>query len=282
MAESAIDVTVIIAVRNGAPTLKQCIESVLTQRGCNVEILVVDAMSDDGTQEIVESYGDRIATYIREPDRGIYDAWNKALSVTLGEWCAFLGADDYFLTETSLAALVGTAGEAEPIPVFVYGGILRIGAAEDYVIHPKPTDVRAYLRSGRMLPHPGSLHRVDALLGIGGFDASFQIAGDLDALIRMTMTQNVRRCSTVVTAMGTNGVSASWALSGVLCSERHRIVSEHSNALRAGALWVSWRLPALLGRGFERSVLAAAGPIAGKAMLLALRRALGRAPKLLT
>lgn len=69
-----MDVSVIVAVRNGASTLSQCIDSVLAQTGCTVALIVVDGMSTDATAEIVSGYGDRVTYSIREPDVGIYDA----------------------------------------------------------------------------------------------------------------------------------------------------------------------------------------------------------------
>ena len=281
MAERSVDVSVIVAARNGAATMRQCIDSVLEQTGCTVELIIVDAMSDDGTKEIVESYGDRVAVYIREPDRGIYDAWNKALEVTRGEWCAFLGADDYFLAEGSLAALLRTAREPGPVPAFVYGGILRVGGAEDYVNHPDPANPREYLRSGRMLPHPGSLHRDDALREIGGFDSSYRIVGDFVAVLELASREGVRRSPELVTAMGIGGISSSWPTSSLSAREKFRALRTAVGLPAAIRRHIGHRWPQVVGRVIEQTVLTISGPLRGTRLLIDLRRRLGRPTKLI-
>ena len=282
MAETSVDVSVIVAVRNGAATLAQCIESVLRQEGCEVELIIVDAMSDDGTQEIIESYGDRVAIYIREPDRGIYDAWNKALAVTRGEWCAFLGADDYFLSESALAALLGAAREPGEPPVFVHGGLLRVGAVDEYVMHPDPSDALSFLRSGHMLPHPGSLHSVTALRAIGGFDDSFRIAGDMHAVLRMLHHGSGRRADAVVTAMRVGGVSSMWSSQRERHRERWRILTAELGRFAALRPTLQPFLLERLGYLVEVALVGVCGRRRGASLVLALRRRFGQAPKLHT
>lgn len=281
MTGSAVDVSVIVAVHNRAATLAQCVDSVLAQTGCTVELIVVDAMSNDGTQAIVESYGDSIAKYIREPDSGIYDAWNKALAVTRGEWCAFLGADDYFLTENSISSLLESAHQAGARPVFVYGGLLRVGAAEDFVTHPDPRDPLQFLRSGRMLPHPGSLHRVHALRDIGGFDATYQIVGDFVAVLELTTRGEVTRCPKVVTAMRIGGMSGSWSTSRRTANEMFVALKAAVGLRAAVRRHITDRWPQIVARVVEQAVLAVLGQAYGTSALIRLRRSLGRPPKLI-
>src|ERR1700722_15718402 len=90
-------VTVITAVYNGQPYVAGCLESVLRQDYPNIEHIVLDAGSNDGTVDVLRQYDDRIALWRSEPDRGIFDAWNKALLEAHGEWICFLGSDDEFL-----------------------------------------------------------------------------------------------------------------------------------------------------------------------------------------
>lgn len=279
-AEGGIDVSVIVAVRNGAGTFAQCIDSVLAQTGCRVELIIVDALSDDGTQQIVESYGNAVASYIREADRGIYDAWNKALAVARGDWCSFLGADDYYVNEQSVATLLRCAGESAGKPVFVFGGVLRTGGAEDYVVHPDPPDALAYLRSGRMLPHQGFLHHLGSLRSIGGFDASFRILGDFDAVLELAKVGAVRRADAVVTVMRIGGISSSWKGQRRRHSERWRIL-QREIGIRAALPVVAG--PAILeyvGYAIEGVLLSVLGRRQGLASTLALRRRFGGVPRI--
>ena len=88
------DISVIIVVRNGEKTIEACIRMVLDQDYANLDLIIVDGMSNDGTLNIIRRYEDRIAHWISEPDSGIYDAMNKAVRLATGRWIYFLGADD--------------------------------------------------------------------------------------------------------------------------------------------------------------------------------------------
>lgn len=281
-AEESVDVSVIVAVRNGGETLKQCIDSVLAQRGCTVELVIVDALSDDSTREIVESYGAAIATSIREADRGIYDAWNKGLISARGQWCAFLGADDYFLNERSVSTLLLCARESHQTPVFVFGGVLRTGGAEDYIMHPDPLDARAYLRAGKMLPPPGSLHHIGALRTIGGFDASFRIAGDFDAVLKLSRMGLVQRCGGLVSVMRKGGVSSREEFRRLRIREAGYALGTHFGK----AAEIMFLVRKLAGQALvscvEGAVIHLVGREKGNAALVDVRRRLGRQPDLLS
>jgi glycosyltransferase involved in cell wall biosynthesis len=278
---SDVDVSVIVAVHNGAATLHQCIESVLAQTGCRVELIIVDALSDDGTQAIINSYGDAIASYVREADRGIYDAWNKALSVTRGEWCAFLGSDDYYYDNAAIKTLLACAREATESPVFVFGGVIRIDGMNDYVIHPNPPNLLKHLRKGRMLPHQGFLHDVGALHSIGGFDASFRIAGDFDAVFRLLEKGPARRCEAVVTAMRVGGVGSARSHRQRRHREHRQVLSRERGSAQALLLYLTKRLHQMLVGSVERALLTALGRDLGRSIARRLRTRLRRTPELL-
>ena len=89
-------ITIVTATYNAGRTLETCIKSVLSQKADDIEYIIVDGASTDNTVSIVEKYKSDIDIFISEPDKGVYDAWNKALRVCHGEWIVFLGADDYY------------------------------------------------------------------------------------------------------------------------------------------------------------------------------------------
>jgi glycosyltransferase involved in cell wall biosynthesis len=90
-------ISVITVVRNGRDVIDQTIRSVLNQRYPNLEYIVIDGGSTDGTVDIIRKYTDRITYWVSEPDRGIYDAMNTALDHVQGEGHLFLNAGDYFV-----------------------------------------------------------------------------------------------------------------------------------------------------------------------------------------
>ena len=90
-------VSIVTVVRNGEKYLEQTIESILNQTYENIEYIIIDGASTDGTLNIIRKYDDHIAYWISEPDGGIYYAMNKGVGIATGEWIYFLGSDDVIL-----------------------------------------------------------------------------------------------------------------------------------------------------------------------------------------
>ncbi|SCD21348.1 GT_2_WfgS_like [Proteiniphilum saccharofermentans] len=95
-------ISIICVVYNASSCISGCIDSIIEQRCVNdIELIIIDGNSTDGTQDILEKYGDRITFWKSEPDKGIYDAMNKALDHVRGKWIYFIGADDRLLPDFS-------------------------------------------------------------------------------------------------------------------------------------------------------------------------------------
>lgn len=91
-------ISVITVTLNADKHLERCIKSVLDQDYKNIEHIVIDGGSSDGTVDILKKYDEKLAYWISEPDKGIYNAMNKALRHTKGDWIYFLGADDFLFS----------------------------------------------------------------------------------------------------------------------------------------------------------------------------------------
>ena len=89
-------ITIITAVLNGMSHLEQTIQSVLNQGYDNIEYIIVDGGSTDGTLDIIRRYDDKIAYWLSEPDKGIYDAMNKGIVLSTGEIVGLINSDDYY------------------------------------------------------------------------------------------------------------------------------------------------------------------------------------------
>ena len=99
-------VTIITVVFNGARTLEQAIISVLTRSYDNIEFIIIDGGSTDGTLDVIRKYEHAIDYWVSEPDKGTYDAMNKALDIALGERIYFLGCDDVLVSNLRDIALL--------------------------------------------------------------------------------------------------------------------------------------------------------------------------------
>jgi len=206
------DVSVVIGVRNGAATLQRCLDSVAAQDFAARETIVVDGASTDGTRELLERNAaeGKVDQYLSEPDRGIYEAWNKAVRRSRGRWISFLGCDDAFHDASSLRALVEAAAAAGGVARVVYGRINRVAAGGVLVetIGLPWERAREAFAAGVNIPHPGTLHRREMLEERGGFDESFRIAGDYNLLLGELLAHPPLFVDRVVLDMGFGGMSS--------------------------------------------------------------------------
>jgi glycosyltransferase involved in cell wall biosynthesis len=108
-------ITVVTVVRNGEATLEETILSVINQTYTNIEYIIIDGASTDGTLDIVRKYEDRIDYWISEPDKGIYDAMNKGIDLAAGEWINFMNSGDGFYANTVLQTIFEHSIEADVI-----------------------------------------------------------------------------------------------------------------------------------------------------------------------
>jgi glycosyltransferase involved in cell wall biosynthesis len=113
---SSPKISVGIVVYNGIEHIRSALDSIAKQAYENIELVVVDGASDDGTQHVLNEYAKHISTLVCEPDKGIYDAMNKVCSLATGDWLIFLGCDDVLLDT------LGNVAEKMSDPDSVYYG----------------------------------------------------------------------------------------------------------------------------------------------------------------
>lgn len=181
-----IKISIVTAVYNSCETVAAALDSALSQSDVNIELVVIDGGSTDGTLEVLQSYTDRLDVLVSEPDRGIYDALNKGIQRASGDVVGFLHSDDLFADAGVLSRVA--AAFAVPDVAAVYGDLL-------YVRRDSPEQVVRYWRSGTfsgrrlgwgwMPPHPTLYVRREAYENYGLFDTSFRIAADYDFILRL-------------------------------------------------------------------------------------------------
>ncbi|MHB1085896.1 MAG: glycosyltransferase family 2 protein [Thiobacillus sp.] len=218
-------VTIITSTCNASEHLPKAIQSIRNQTYGNVEWIVVDGASRDGTQDILRQNEDVIDYWVSEPDQGIYDAWNKGLSLARGEWICFLGADDFLWHPDVLEKLAPTLESAYPAHRVVYGSLATVNARGEllYCLGEPWTSVRHRFASVMALPHPGLMHHRSLFEAHGQFDTSFRIAGDYELLLRELRTGDALFVDDLVVAgMSTGGVSTTPAASWTMLVEMRR------------------------------------------------------------
>jgi glycosyltransferase involved in cell wall biosynthesis len=239
--ESKPLISVIVAVYNGEETLQQCINSVAQQTYPNKELIIIDGGSKDGTVDLLKANNEEIAYWISEPDHGIYNAWNKGLAWSRGEWICFLGADDFFWDAQALAQM---SAQLEKLPSSVrvaYGQILLL-TTEDEVLYPigDPWEkIKGRFRQVMSIPHQGVMHRRSLFEEYGEFDESFRIAGDYEFLLRELKTADAVFIPGInIAAMRQGGISSDPANTLVLMWEFRRAQRMHGEGL-PGWIWLT-------------------------------------------
>lgn len=89
-------ISIVTVSFNAARTIEQTILSIINQTYSNIEYIIIDGGSTDGTVDIIKKYAERIAYWVSEPDKGIYDAMNKGIKIATGDWINFMNAGDIF------------------------------------------------------------------------------------------------------------------------------------------------------------------------------------------
>jgi glycosyltransferase involved in cell wall biosynthesis len=175
-------VSIVTVVRNGANTVEQCILSVLKQSYQNIEYIVVDGASTDGTVDFIRKYDDAIDYYLSEADEGIYSAMNKGISLASGEYILILNSDDWY-RQDAVALLVDAARTSGADVVHADANVVDARGKVRYRL-------KAWLHDGlytRGLPlrHETMLTNRKVYERFGNYDKSYAVIADFPFVIAL-------------------------------------------------------------------------------------------------
>ncbi|MDQ6960493.1 MAG: glycosyltransferase family 2 protein [Mariprofundaceae bacterium] len=203
-------ISVITAVFNARETVADALESALGQTHPDIELIVIDGASTDGTKELLESYKDRFGVFVSEPDHGIYDALNKGIAHATGDVVGFLHADDLYADPHALAKIAEVFTDTSVDAA--YGDLVYVSKNDpDHIVrYWKSGEYSSEkLKAGWMPPHPTFYVRRSVYELLGAFDTSFHIAADYDCMLRFLGCKQIK-CKyipQVIVKMRVGGVS---------------------------------------------------------------------------
>ena len=215
----------------------RALDSILSQRHeHDLELIVVDAASTDGTMEVLERYRDSITTLISEPDNGIYDGMNKGIRHATGDVVGILNADDRYSDETVLRDVAEVF--ADDAADACYGNLVYVNHNDEIERYWKTGDVS--LRKwywGWMPPHPTFFVRRSIYDEYGGFNLEFPIAADYELMLRLfvRLRISVRYLDRVLVRMALGGAS-NGSISNIIRANSEVARAWRSNGLRGGFL----------------------------------------------
>lgn len=184
---SPLTFSVITVCLNSEAHLAGAIESVLCQRYPHIEYIVVDGGSTDRTVAIVQSYGERIAQFVSEPDEGIYDAMNKGLRMATGDVVSVLNSDDFYDGPDVIEAVAEKLRSQDRLDG-LYGDLLVVDRDHSQRIRRlyDAAEFRPESLARGIMPGHGTLFlRRDLLLRHGGYRTDYRIAADFELLVRL-------------------------------------------------------------------------------------------------
>lgn len=228
-------VSVIIATYNAESTVKKCIESILSQSYSNIEVVVMDGGSSDRTVEYVNSFQSPKVIIRSERDKGIYDAWNKGIEASTGDWLVFIGADDYFASYDVIEKSLGliSLDNLSPERAIYYGRLLVLddaGVAFDG-IGSEWLDPWSF--SGRhkwcQFPIPimaAFYHR--SCFFENSFDVNYKIMADINLVLSIAKKRAPKYIGDInITKMGFGGISTNPKRSLLLLREAIAVRKNH-------------------------------------------------------
>lgn len=186
--------TVITVTYNCASTIERAIKSVLSQKYHDIEYIIIDGKSTDGTKEIIQTYEDQLAYWVSESDTGIYNAMNKGISHATGDIISFLNGDDWYLNASVFNKIYdlfdGSNAQIVAGRVTSEGNPRRIITKEDL-------DILYYKM---VLPHQAIFTRKKIFEKYGYFNEEYKTAGDYEWLLRLYTKGIPITCTDIIVA----------------------------------------------------------------------------------
>ena len=236
-------VSIITVCFNSASTIRDTIESVIRQTYPDIEYLIVDGGSKDGTKDVIQSYSSDAFRFVSEPDKGIYDAMNKGVAASAGDIVTFLNSDDVF-ADTRVVEDAVTLFERNDHLGVTFGDVQFFSSGK-LVRHYSSKAFKPWkLRFGWMPPHPGSFARADLFKKFGLFKTDYRIAADYEMFVRWLLLGRVKyeRLDSVLVNMAVGGVSTE-SLSARLTLNKEIVRACRSNGVYTNLLLVLLKIP---------------------------------------
>tara|TARA_B110000503_G_C7136719_1_gene409140 strand:- start:173 stop:928 length:756 start_codon:yes stop_codon:yes gene_type:complete len=232
-------ISIITVVWNNVKTIKDTIDSVLSQTYKNIEYIVIDGGSTDGTLSLLESRRDQLSALVSEPDEGIYDAMNKGIKLAKGDVIGFLNSDDFYLNDKVISK-VASEFERDIFLDASYANLI-------YVDQTNTSKIIRYFKTGEFKQglflkgwcpaHPTFFVRRSVYERNGNFDLNYHFASDVELMMRFLEIHKIKSLyiPEVMVKMRMGGVS-NRNLKNIWLANKEIINSFHKNGLQVNSI----------------------------------------------
>jgi glycosyltransferase involved in cell wall biosynthesis len=233
-------ISVITVSYNSVTTISDTINSVLSQTYPNIEYIVIDGESTDGTIEIVRSYGLKISKFLSEPDRGIYDAINKGIEISTGDIVGIVNSDDVFY-DRHVIGKVAESFKGNDIDA-VYGDAIFVSPENTSRIvryYSSKTFQPGMFRFGFMPAHPSFYIKREFFDKLGYYKTDYKIAADFELLLRFIYVNRIRyKYMEMPFVSMRRGGASNKSLNSNIILNREILKACRENGLKTGYLFI--------------------------------------------
>ena len=218
-----IVISVVTIVYNDCSHIERTIQSVLNQDYPEVDYIVVDGLSTDGTSDIISNYASQINTFVSEKDKGIYDAMNKGLRLAVGDYIIFMNSGDCFSDNSVLSQIVQCIKSFEVRPVMVYGDYRQSYEFGFSPVIPSRSYKKAWY--GAFASHQSTLYNLHFLRDYNiCYDLSYKIAADYKLNLEVVKNANdaIEKINLCISDFDMTGVSQTNQSKGLQEADRAR------------------------------------------------------------
>lgn len=239
-------VTIVTVVFNGEKYLEQTIQSVINQSFNNIEYIIIDGGSTDGTLQIISKYNNLIDYWVSEPDAGIYDAMNKGINLASGNLIGLLNSGDIFTSYAleSVAKLYDEQAELHQERIIITGAMYRFDQQKNikFKLVKSQKDLDSKINWSMPINHPATFVSRKVYETIGSFNPSFKVCGDYDFIFRAYHSQIVKFIFTdrELTYMSLGGISEKIGTLWIMFIEHFLINKEKLSPIRNATICCHW------------------------------------------
>ncbi|MFC0271929.1 glycosyltransferase [Metabacillus herbersteinensis] len=223
-------ISIITACYNSESYIEETILSVINQTYSNIEYIIVDGASADGTMKIVEKYKEHIDTIISEPDNGNYEAYNKGIQASTADIIYFLNSDDYLYDEFVIENVAKYFMDNQQLSI-LYGNVLIKDSKDNMeMLYGRRFELIDF-KYGNMPPHQAFFVKKSLFDRFGLFDLNYEIASDFDFVIKCFKEEieNSFYLNKTIAVFRTGGGSTNYKTRVIGLKAKEQIIQKHFN-----------------------------------------------------
>lgn len=221
-------ISVVTVCYNSEKNIERCIKSIINQLNDDIEYLLIDGKSTDKTVSIIKKYekNNPNIRYISEKDNGIYDAMNKGIKYSNGEWIIYINSDDYLVKDSLKKVMPYLENNFD----CVYGNNYQLYEHNNeyfYKILEADNDLDK-LNIGMIACHQSILMRRKKMQELGGFNTNYKIAADWDMMLRMKNSNCLfKKINFPISVFSVGGISSTQKY-----SMEHHMIRKNNNCYK--------------------------------------------------